>query len=350
VDSSDSGKNMTDVMLDLKAIPFNPRPLGGRTSTALVGLLDVLPMVLDTQRKTAGRIYPYPDPFRSVTFPSLDGTPLAGRLALHGDGKPRPGIVFCHGLLGNKNQTLVRNVAVKAFRDWDFNVLALDLRIFGESRLLSEALPTGGWKEAEDIIGAARLLGSFSEVTTVGVSGYSMGAGSTMVAAGMDGGEFITGGAIAWNGFSDTRRMVEHISKAPMPWEPFSVAYPLFQALFLLKRHDLGKEYAHIKNFGQIYSHACTHQYCLTEDEVYRRSSPKNYLDKVRIPTLHVHAVDDPIVPVLEAEDNARVAKDNPNVEVWILKRGGHCAWAFVDKAWYGRVMRDFFNAWAPGT
>jgi pimeloyl-ACP methyl ester carboxylesterase len=343
---SDSGKSMTDLMSDLKAIPFKPRPLGGRTSTALVGLLDVLPMVLDTQSRTAGKIYPYPNTFKSVTFPSLDDTPLAGKLAVHHDGKPRPGIVFCHGLLGNKNQTLIRNVAIKAFRDWDFNVLALDLRIFGESRLLSEALPTGGWKEAEDIIGAARLLGSFSEVTTVGVSGYSMGAGSTMVAAGMDSGEFITGGVMAWNGYSDTRRMVAHITRVPMPWEPFMVAYPLFQTLFLLKRHDLGKEYSHIKNFGQIYSHACSEQYCLTEDEVFTRSSPMNYLDKVQIPTLHVHAEDDPIVPVREAEDNARIAKDNPNAEVWILNRGGHCAWTFVDGAWYGRVLRDFFNAW----
>ena len=347
MDSSDSGKRMADVVRDLKAIRFNPRHLGGRASTALVGILDVLPMLLDTQRKTVGKLYPYPRQFRSVTFPSLDGTPLAGKLALHGDGKPRPGIVFCHGLLGNKNQTLVRNVAIKAFRDWGFNVLALDLRIFGESRLLSNALPTGGWKEAEDIIGAARLLGSFSEVTSVGVSGYSMGGGSTLVAAGIDGGEFITGGVIAWNGLSDPRRMVDYISKAPMPWAPFAVAYPLFQTLFLLKRYDLGSEYTHIKNFKQLYSFACSDQYCLTEEEVYSRSSPKNYLDKVRIPTLHVHSADDPVVPVLEAEDNARIARDNPNVEVWILERGGHCAWALMDKAWYGRVIQDFFNAWA---
>jgi hypothetical protein len=350
MDSPDSGKSMPDVMRDLKAIPFRPKPLGGRTSTFLLGAVDVAPMLLDTQKKTAGRLYPYPRSFKSVVFPSLDGTPLAGKLALHGDGKARPGIVLCHGLLGTKNQYLIRGVAVKAFREWDFNVLALDLRISGESRLLSEALPTGGWKEAEDIIGAARLLGSFSEVTTVGVSGYSMGAGSTMVAAGLDGGEYITGGAVAWNGFSDTRRMVQFISKAPMPWEPFAVAYPLFKTLFMLKRFDLGEEYAHIKDFGEIYSHACSTQYCLTEDEVYRRSSPKNYLAAVRIPTLHVHAEDDPVIPVLEAEDNARVARDNPNVEVWILKRGGHCAWALVDGAWYGRVIQDFFGAWASRT
>jgi predicted alpha/beta-fold hydrolase len=340
---------MTDVMTDLKAIPFNPKPLGGRTSTVLLGTLDVLPMVLDTQSRTAGKCYPYPRQFKSVTFPSLDDTPLAGKLALHGDGKQRPGIVFCHGLLGNKNQTLVRNVAIKAFRDWGFNVLALDLRIFGESRLLSEALPTGGWKEAEDIIGAARLLGSFPEVSTVGVSGYSMGAGSSMVAAGLDGGEYITGGVIAWNGFSDTRRMVDHISKIPMPWEPFAVAYPLFQILFLLKRYDLGDNYSHIKNFGQIYSHACSEQYCLTEDEVFRRSSPMTYLAEVQIPTLHVHAADDPIVPVLEAEDNERITRDNPSAEVWILKRGGHCAWALVEGAWYNRVIQEFFKAWAEG-
>lgn len=74
-----NGKTLSEVMRDLEAIPFRPRPLGGRTSTCLGFAADALPMLLDTRRTTACKLYPYPRSFRSVTFPSLDGTPWRAR-------------------------------------------------------------------------------------------------------------------------------------------------------------------------------------------------------------------------------------------------------------------------------
>lgn len=343
-----NGNSLSEVMRDLKEIPFKPKPLGGRVSTSLGFAVDVLPMLLDTQRKTACLLYPYPRSFRPVTFASLDGTPLAGELALHTDGGPRPGLVFCHGVFGSKNQNYIRSVAVKAFRDWGYNVLTLDTRGFGRSRCLSDAMVTGGWKEGEDVIGAARFLSTFSQVTTVGVSGYSMGAAASMVAAGLDGGEYITGGVLAWNGTSDTRGIISHISKFPMPWQPFFIIYPIFKACLLLKLRDW-EGYADVDDFPRMFSAACDDYYCIDEEDAYRKASPANYVDSIRIPTVHIHAKDDPIVPVSHAEANRDKAKGNPNFDVWILKRGGHCAFPAVDKNWYERVLRDFFGAWAVG-
>ncbi|MBC7230945.1 MAG: alpha/beta fold hydrolase [Actinobacteria bacterium] len=335
---------LDEVMRRLDGIPFRPRPLGGRASTAAGFAADALPMLLDTRRATACRLYPYPRSFRSVTFPSLDGTPLAGRMALHADGRPRPGLVFCHGLFGSKNHNYIRSVAVKAHRDWGYNVLALDTRGFGESRYLSEAMVTGGWKEGEDVVAAARYLGSFSQVTSVGVSGYSMGAAAAMIAAGMDGGEHITGGVLAWNGTSDTRGMIAFISRAPKPWEPFFVAYPLFKACLVLKLSGW-RGYENIRDFTSMLSAACEY-YRLDEEEAYRKASPGSYVAGIRIPTVHIHAQDDPIVPVREAEMNREAAGDNPCFRVWILPRGGHCAFMAVDNAWYEGVLREFFGAW----
>ncbi|NPV58711.1 MAG: alpha/beta fold hydrolase [Actinobacteria bacterium] len=343
---SGNGKTLSEVMRDLEAIPFRPRPLGGRASTCLGFSADALPMLLDTRRATACKLYPYPHSFRSVTFTSLDGTPLAGKLALHGDGTPRPGLVFCHGVFGSKNQNYIRSVAVKAHREWGYNVLALDTRGFGESRYLSDAMVTGGWKEGEDVIAAARFLGGFAQVTTVGVSGYSMGAAAAMIAAGMDGGEHITGGVLAWNGTSDTRGMIEFISRPPMPWQPFFIAYPLFKACLVLKLSGW-KGYEHIRDFTSMFSAACRDYYGVDEDEAYRKASPGSYVHGIRIPTVHIHAQDDPIVPVREAEMNSDAARDNPHFRVWILPRGGHCAFTAVDRAWYEGVLRGFFSAWA---
>ncbi len=341
-----SQASLSEVMRCLEGIPFRPRPFGGRASTSLGFAADALPMLLDTRRVTACRLYPYPRRFRSVTFPSLDGTPLAGRLAIHPDGKARPGLVFCHGVFGSKNQNYIRSVAVKAHRDWGYNVLALDTRGFGESRYLSDAMVTGGWKEGEDVVAAARFLGSFAQVTTVGVSGYSMGAAASMIAAGMDGGEHITGGVLAWNGTSDTRGMIEFISRPPRPWQPFFIAYPLFKACLVLKLSGW-EGYEHIRDFTSMFSAACRDYYRVDEDEAYRKASPGSYVAAIRIPTVHIHAEDDPIVPVREAEMNRDAAGDNAHFRVWILPRGGHCAFMAVDNAWYERVLRDFFAAWA---
>lgn len=342
------GKTLAEVMAKLRAIPFKSRlPLGGRVSTAVGFTPDVLPLLLDSRRKTACVLYPYPSCFKPVLFSSLDGTPIAGRLALHGDGKARPGLVFCHGVFGSKNESYIRSVSLKAFRTWDFNVLSLDLRGFGQSARFSEALPTGGWKEGEDIIAAARFLSSFTEVTTVGVSGYSMGAGSTLVASGMDGGESITGGALAWNGYHDTRRMIEFISKIPMPWQPYAIAYPIFKACFELKVRDFG--FKEVKDFVALIRLSGEH-YGMSEEEVYSLASPMNYLAKINSPTVHIHAEDDPIVPLFEAEENLKSAQSNSNLDVWILPKGGHCAFAAVDPRWYENVLRTFFDSWALWT
>ncbi len=340
-----TSKDLAAVMAELKSIPFKNRlPLGGRVSTVVGFAPDGLLLLLDSRASTAGVVYPYPPSFRPVNFPSLDGTPLVGRLGLHRDGKPRPGLVLCHGVFGSKNESYILRLALKAHRKWGYNVLGLDLRGFGRSARFSRALPTGGWKEGEDLIAAAKYLGSFQEVTTVGVSGYSLGGGSTLSAAGMDGGEFITGGAIAWSGFADTRRMMEHISRTPMPWDPYAIAWPLFKTCFMLKTHDFGLK--GLKSFGDLIR-LSAEQYGVSEDEVYEKAAPMNNLPGIRTPTLHIHAADDPVVPVLEAEENMVRAASIPNFEVWIVPKGGHITFGAVDPHWYDAVLRTFFDAWA---
>ena len=97
----------------------------------------------------------------------------------------------------------------------------------------------------------------------------------------------------------------------------------------------------------EVFSYSCGEKYCLPEEEFFRRSSPKNYVAEINIPTIHVHAKDDPALPVLEAEETTEAARDNPDFDVWILHRGGHCTFPMVDKAWYHEVLQGFFGAWA---
>lgn len=344
---ADRAKGLAAVVEALRSIPFEPRPLGGRTSTILGFAPDLLPMQLDSRKKTASRLYPYPRDFAPVDFRSLDGTPLAARMALHKDGRPRPGLVLSHGIFGSKNQHYVRSVAVKAFRDWGYNVLALDLRSFGESQRLSDAMMSGGWKESDDIRAAVRLLASFPAVTSVGVFGYSMGGTSALIASGTDGGEYITGGVLAWSAASDLFVLTGFTDQVPMPWDPFFLMYPSFRYYMSVKIRSRGAAAKGIKGFRGYFAHTFEDYYGVPEAEGFALASPANYVGQIKIPTLHIHAQDDPVIPVSEAEGNLRAAGNNPDFEVWIVKRGGHCAFRVVDKRWFEQVTQDFFGAWA---
>ena len=50
----------------------------------------------------------------------------------------------------------MRQIAVRAYYEWGFNVAAVDLRSFGLTKLMSQAPSTAGWKEGEDMIAVGR--------------------------------------------------------------------------------------------------------------------------------------------------------------------------------------------------
>jgi hypothetical protein len=175
-------RGMSDITGRLSKVPFKGPsatiPGLGRAAVMNSGLL-----FLNASRATAGIMYPYPEEFENVVIESFDGTPLAAAVGIHKDGKPRPAIVISHGFMGSKNDHYIIDTALTAFSEWGFNVLGIDLRNFGRSQCLAHGPTTAGWKESEDLLAAAKYLSERPEVTSVGITGFSMGAGSTILAA-----------------------------------------------------------------------------------------------------------------------------------------------------------------------
>ena len=66
-----------------------------------------------------------------------------GQVGLH-EGGGRPGLIVVHGLFSSRRFDYVRQIAVRAYYEWGFNVLALDLRSFGLTNLTSAAPTTVG--------------------------------------------------------------------------------------------------------------------------------------------------------------------------------------------------------------
>ena len=352
-------RSMADSVERLEEVPFRPvRPQA--LGFARAALNNSFLIFMNAKRSTTGHMYVYPGEFEDVVIESFDGTPIQAAVGIHPDGRPRPALVISHGFMGSKNDHYIVDTALTAYADWGFNVLGIDLRNFGGSQCITHTPSTAGWKEGEDLLAAAKFLSEKPEVTTVGITGFSMGAGSTMRAAFMNREyPYLTGGAIAWNGYSDAGRMVSYISERPPAKDPFFPVYLAFRFMHRLRRKDmLGyiedpeiREHLegsfHEANFEKYMEKVAAPHYGVEVDELYKNASPGEYLAEVEAPLLIVHAADDPICPPSEMDELMEIAEGNPNVFVWMLPTGNHCLFQYFDRNWYLTVMRDFFSYWA---
>ncbi|MBK5093140.1 MAG: alpha/beta fold hydrolase, partial [Actinobacteria bacterium] len=352
-------RSMVDIFERLEQVPFNPvRPLTLGMLKALISG-SIMPF-LNAKRSTSAVLLPYPEEFEDVTFESFDGTPLAAVVGIHEDGKRRPGLVISHGMMSSKNDPQIQELFLTAYAGWGFNVLAIDLRNFGKSQSLSHTPSTAGWKEGEDLLAAAKYLAEMPEVTSVGITGFSMGAGSTMRAAySAKEYPYLTGGAVAWNGYSDARRQLDYIDTKPPVTHPFYPAYWSFVGTQKLRKDDM-KDYVDDPetrafldqpfkefNFENYVEKITAPHYGVTADEVFSKASSKEYLADIEVPLLIIHAADDPICPPSEMDDLMEPADGNPNVNVWMMWTGNHCGFRWYDRNWFETVLRDFFTYWA---
>ena len=351
-------RDMPELARALREVPFKG-PSANAAGYARGAAMNSFLLFMNAARATSAIMYPYPEQFEHVVIESFDGTPISTAVGIHAD-RPRPAIVMSHGFMGSKNDHYIIDTALRAYSEWGFNVLGIDLRNFGRSQSLRHSPTTAGWRESEDLLAAARYLSGRPEVTTVGVTGFSMGAGSTMIAAGRaDEFPYLTGGAIAWNGYADARRMVEYISTRPPLSDPFLPVYLAFRLMHKVRRDDM-KDYiedpellAYLEDgfrsadFATYIEKIAAPHYGVEAGEFYEKASPARYVADVKVPLLVVHAEDDMICLPSEMDEIMEAASGNPNVQLVMLPAGNHCMFRYLDKEWYDTVMRDFFTYWA---
>jgi predicted alpha/beta-fold hydrolase len=339
-------RSMDALMADLEAIPS--RIHRSRTAELRKGVPDFASFILAQRRATANLAYAYPAQFRHDTFEGADGERIAGTLAVHET--PRPALVVVHGLFSTHRFDYVREIAVRAFYEWGFNVCAVDLRSFGVTDLTTNAPSTGGWKEGEDIVRAGRHLKELGS-TSVGALGISLGASSVLNASHPDGADAaLDGGILAVCGPADTRKVAERLSRELPRRHP---AYPmslLFRKMLISRVRDAGWP-DHIDRLVEPIEEVSAPYYGVSADEIWRRSSAVNHIADARVPVLALHSEDDLIIPVEHARMLAEAAAGNPNVRVWIVPGGSHAAFDAIDADWTYAVYRNFFERWAdyPG-
>ncbi len=335
-------RTMDALMADLESIPHGLR----HSDAAMIrkGLADMATFVLAQQREAANLGYAYPSQFRDHVFEGADGEHIAATIGLHA-GERRPGLIVVHGLFSSRRFDYVRDVAVRAFFDWGFNVAAVDLRSFGLTNLTSQAPTSAGWKEGEDILACARYLKQLGS-TTVGALGISLGGSSVLGACHPDGAdEALDGGIVAVSPPSDPRAMARRLSRKVPRTDP---AYALNEGFWAMLRSRIRQSgWEDVHDFVDPLEKVSAPYYEVEPDELWRRSTAREHIAAAKVPVLVLHPADDEVIPVEQARELAAAARGNDLVRVWILPGGGHGAIDAVDRTWFFAVLRGFFERWA---
>ena len=335
-------RTMEALMADLESIPHGLH----HSDAAMVrkGLADMSTFVLAQQREAANLGYAYPAQFSDHVFEGADGEHIAASVGLH-EGGPRPALIVVHGLFSSRRFDYVRDIAVRAFFEWGFNVAALDLRSFGLTNLTSQAPTSVGWKEGEDILACARYMKDLG-TTTVGALGISLGGSSVLGACHPQGAdEAVDGGILAISPPGDPRAMAARLSRTLPRTHP---AYALNQGFWAMLRSRIRQSnWDDVHDFVDPIEKISAPYYEVEPEELWHRAAAREHIADAKVPVLVLHPDDDEVIPVEQARELAAAARGNDLVRVWILPGGGHGAIDAIDRTWFFAVLRGFFERWA---
>ena len=240
----------------------------------------------------------------------------------------RPTVILLHGLEGSSRSQYVIGNSSKFFNA-GCNIIRMNMRTCGGTERLSPTLYHSGM--SADVGAVMEFFLKHEELETVALIGYSMGGNLVLklagelgrhappqlravvgVSAAVDLGESATALGEPSNRFYE-RRFVRALLKR------FRRKAFLFPRAFDVR---LAENIVSIREFD----HRITALYggFQSADDYYDRCSAARVLGEIRVPTLLMHACDDPFVR-LSAATRATVAK-NRAITLLETRHGGHCA------------------------
>lgn len=335
-------RSMSAAMEELYAISHDLRPSQARELRK--GLADISTFVLSQQAEVTGLGYAYPRQFSGHVFDGADGERIAATIGLHES--PRPALIVVHGVFTSSRFDYVRQIAVRAYYEWGFNVAAIDLRSFGATEMTTSAPSTAGWKEGEDIVALGRYMKGLGS-TSASTLGISLGGSAVLGASYSDGAEqALDGGVLAVSPPAEPRVVAERLSrKLPRGHPAFALNYG-FHAM-LTTRVRSARWPDEVTSMDGALAALAPPYYGLSAEEIWERASAVNHIAGAKVPVLILHPTDDKIIKVDEAEKLERAAAGNDLVRVWKLPAGSHGALDAMDSRWTYSVYRRYFERWA---
>jgi predicted alpha/beta-fold hydrolase len=334
--------SMDALMSDLQAIPEHLRH--SDFAELRRGFADISNFVVAQHREGAVIGYRYPGQFKDHIVEGADGERIAASIALQE--AARPSLIVIHGLFTSSRFDYVRQIAVRAFYEWGFNVAALDLRSFGMTELTSPAPSTAGWKEGLDILAVARYMKELGG-TSVGALGISLGGSSVLNASDQeDTATALDGGILAVSPPAVPKLAWERLSEPVPRGHP---RYPLHRAFeaALISRVRSGRWPPEAEDMLRAMEVVSAPYYKVDAEEIWTNSRGIDHVPNAKVPLLILHPEDDHIIKVEHARMLQQAANGNDLVRVWILPAGSHGLLEAADPRWTHAVYRTFFERWA---
>lgn len=266
-----------------------------------------------------------------------------------------PCVLLVHGMEGSSQSKYMLGIALKAFRR-GFNAVRVNLRNCGDTEHLTETLYHAG--RSDDIREVAEFLITAEQQTRIAIVGVSLGGNVCLKLAG----EWSARaprevrGLVALSSVCDLMagwRMLELPQNALYQWRFVRSFKQRIERKSRLFPHRYST--AHLKHVRTVRQFDEHYQAPLSgfadADDYYRQASALLLVPQICIPTLVLHAQDDPIVsvsPILRTE-----FESNRSIFRVITQHGGHAGFFGAnagndpDRHWSENRIVEFCSALA---
>jgi predicted alpha/beta-fold hydrolase len=254
------------------------------------------------------------------------------------DSERRATVIIVHGLEGSSLSQYVIGNATKAW-DAGMNVVRMNMRTCGGTGKLTPTLYHSGL--SSDVGAVLRTVIEQRNVQRVGLIGYSMGGNLVLKLAGELGrnapAELKAVAAVSPAADLAASADAMHVGGNRIYEWKFLVSlmrtYERKRKLF----PDLYKKIERFPNTIREFDDVVTARYCGFEnaDDYYARSGAARVIEKIALPTLVIHAIDDPFIRLLP-ETRAKLVA-NPHITLLETAHGGHCAFLAQPNGYDGR-------------
>jgi predicted alpha/beta-fold hydrolase len=261
-----------------------------------------------------------------------------------------PTLVVWHGIEGSTSSNYMQAMAEKGFRA-GFNVIRVNFRNCGGTEHLTTSSYHGGL--SSDLGAVVKELIEKDHITRMFLVGFSLGGNLVLKLAG----EYGTDPPKEIVSICAVSPSVDLTASADLIMKRSNWIYhqdfvrrlkarirtnhKLYPELYDITELDLTRT---IKDFDNRFT-ARAHGFA-SADDYYYRSSSLRVADQIHIPTLIIHAEDDPFIPFTPLRDPALV--NNPYLLLLAPKQGGHVAFVAanhngdVDRFWAENRVIEF--------
>jgi predicted alpha/beta-fold hydrolase len=238
-----------------------------------------------------------------------------------------PTLLLLHGLEGSSDSLYVLGTARKGF-DAGFNVAAMNMRNCGGTEHLAATLYHSGMTGDIRRVLLEELAGR-EGLTQIFLAGFSMSGNMVLRLAGEYGADFppALAGVAAVSPSIDLDSCAGALERRANALYRWSFVGNLRERVRRKSRLRPGvydtqrlRRVRTIRDFDEHYT--ARHGGYRDAADYYARTSSRAVIPDIRVPTLIVHALDDPLIPAEPFRDPG--IADNPDVLLVLTRRGGH--------------------------